>query len=440
MSPIIFDLTRFCYAPPTRAPRGIDRVELEFARYFLTQRNGECWGIVPTPWGTRCLDRDVSWKIVNWSQGNWDVQAPVEADRLFQEIRAAIINRDNSRTSHLRTSENATGSIAGRVLQMIADVGPRVGRSALAATPENAAYLNVGHFGLALDRMIKWLRRRPDVRAMFMLHDVIPVSHTEYVSRKSTRYFRKLLANTARYASDVITTTEAVKRNVVESLSAIGADAINTVSLPLAVSHPFDTRLPPDEQLAAAPYFVFCGQVEPRKNLILLLRVWSELSETLGPAAPLLIIVGARDEASAETIRFLDNCVALQNVVIEAHGLSNEGLARLISSARALLMPSFAEGFGLPIVEALSLGTPIIASDTPVHREVGGEFPTYLSPIDGPGWRDAIIAHCSDVGRERRAVTANYQPRRWRTYFEELEAVIDAPSSTLSYSPAKRSL
>lgn len=440
MSSIIFDLTRFCYAPPTKAPRGIDRVELEFARYFFTQRDGDCWGIVPTPWGSRCLDRDTSWKIVNWSQSKWDVQAPIESDRVFQEIRTAIIKQDTTRKSHFRTSEDVKGNIPGRVFEMIADVGLKIGRSAVATAPANAAYFNVGHFGLALDRMIKWLRRRPDVRAMFMLHDVIPVSHSEYVSQKSTRYFRTLLSNAARYASDIITTTDAVKEHVVEALSAIGANSINMVSLPLAVSHPFDTRLPPDEELGSVPYFVFCGQVEPRKNLILLLRVWNELSELLGAATPLLVIVGARDVASAETIRFLDNCARLQNVVIEGHGLSNDGLARLIGSARALLMPSFVEGFGLPIVEALSLGTPIIASDTAVHREVGGGFPTYLSPIDGPGWRDAVIAHCSDVGRAQRAATANYKPRGWPAYFEELEAVIEGSASTLSYNLARRSL
>jgi glycosyltransferase involved in cell wall biosynthesis len=110
--------------------------------------------------------------------------------------------------------------------------------------------------------------------------------------------------------------------------------------------------------------------------------------------------------------------------VIEIGGLSTPGLRRLLSNACALLMPSFAEGFGLPIIEALALGTPVIASDLPAHREAGGESVTYLSPIDGLGWLAAIKAHVKDRARYR-ARAANCRIRTWPEYLNKLESFLE---------------
>jgi glycosyltransferase involved in cell wall biosynthesis len=89
----------------------------------------------------------------------------------------------------------------------------------------------------------------------------------------------------------------------------------------------------------------------------------------------------------------LDKCSLIKDFVIEIDGLSTPALRQILSGARALLMPSFAEGFGIPIIEALAVGTPVIASDLAAHREVGATSVTYLSPIDGIGWLTAIQAH-----------------------------------------------
>ncbi|KAK0329875.1 hypothetical protein LTR94_035023, partial [Friedmanniomyces endolithicus] len=68
-------------------------------------------------------------------------------------------------------------------------------------------------------------------------------------------------------------------------------------------------------------------------------------------------------------------------------------MAALLAGARALVMPSFAEGFGMPVAEALSLGVPVICSDLAALREVGGNTPDYLDPLDGPGWKAMILDH-----------------------------------------------
>ena len=95
-----------------------------------------------------------------------------------------------------------------------------------------------------------------------------------------------------------------------------------------------------------------------------------------------------------------------------------------VAGARALLMPTFAEGYGLPVVEALALGAPVICSDLPVLRDVGGEAPEYLDPLDGPAWSRAILDYAAPESRRRAAQIARiaaWTPPRWSDHFAAVE-------------------
>jgi glycosyltransferase involved in cell wall biosynthesis len=87
-------------------------------------------------------------------------------------------------------------------------------------------------------------------------------------------------------------------------------------------------------------------------------------------------------------------------------------------------MPSFVEGFGLPIIEALSLGCPVIASDLPVFREIGGQIPTFVDPLDREGWERWIRAFAGDDPERSRQTGCmqNYQSPQWAEHF----AIVDA--------------
>ena len=87
----------------------------------------------------------------------------------------------------------------------------------------------------------------------------------------------------------------------------------------------------------------------------------------------------------------LERCTELRGHVEEVSGCSDQHMHDLMRGAHALLLPSFAEGYGMPVAEALSAGTPVICSDLPALREAGGGVPDFLDPLDGPAWEAHIL-------------------------------------------------
>ena len=117
----------------------------------------------------------------------------------------------------------------------------------------------------------------------------------------------------------------------------------------------------------------------------------------------------------------------MRDHVIAVTGLSTPGLKRLMDNAQAVLMPSFAEGYGLPVHEALAAGAPVIASDIPVFREIGAPGVTLLSPLDGEAWLETVHRLAQSgrspddpVGGRVRA-TAD-----WSDYFGRLDTFVAA--------------
>ena len=150
-----------------------------------------------------------------------------------------------------------------------------------------------------------------------------------------------------------------------------------------------------------------------------------ELARLFGPTTPKLVVAGARGWENENIIDMLERCPTIRDHVIEAPGLATPSLKRLIDNARAVLMPSFAEGYGLPVAEALAAGTPVLASNIPPFRAMGGPAITWLDPLDGLGWLAAIRrlsetpAHWADAQRERPRVAFSRE-----AYFRKVEAFL----------------
>jgi glycosyltransferase involved in cell wall biosynthesis len=179
-------------------------------------------------------------------------------------------------------------------------------------------------------------------------------------------------------------------------------------------------------QLNTSPYFVSIGTIEPRKNHLLLLNLWRRMVEELGPrATPRLVLVGRRGWENENILDMLDRCPGLKGVVEERGHLSDREMWPLVQGARALLMPSFAEGFGLPVIEALKLGAPVLCSDIPAHREIAHPVAEFLDPLDGPSWRRAILDYAAPSSNRRAEQLRRLESWRAPTWEQHVRAALD---------------
>ncbi|NYE56940.1 glycosyltransferase family 4 protein [Carboxydothermus ferrireducens] len=136
-------------------------------------------------------------------------------------------------------------------------------------------------------------------------------------------------------------------------------------------------------------YILTVGSFEPRKNLMSVLIAYEELFQK-GVKLPKLIMVGGNSWKSEELFRRIENSPIKENIFILGY-VSNDDLRRLYNNAICLIYPSLYEGFGLPPLEAMTCGCPVIASNKASLPEVCGDAALYIDPFDIETIKDAII-------------------------------------------------
>jgi glycosyltransferase involved in cell wall biosynthesis len=390
-APIAYDMTRIATRVLNRTPNGIDRIDMAFAQHFLERgRDDRLAMIMMFTGAVRAYNLNAAREVVDAIAGHWGETRDPAGDLGLQTIRRWLAEGPGANpASAFRLSlgrpERATGMVRWTLRH-----GVPIGRSPVTALPLGTRYLNVSQFPIWMPHYLEWLRMRPDVKPAFYVHDMLPLQAPEYFRHKEFRRHEQRLETIARHAAAAIVSTHVVRDALSERLEALGRRDIAMLVAPMPTAPVFHRPPPGETTYDAPPYFVFCGTLEPRKNHLMILHVWRDLVLRLGQAAPKLILVGARGWENENIVDLLDRCQPLSRHVMEVSGLSTPSYAALLRGARALLMPSFAEGYGLPIAEALAAGAPVIASDIPVFREIAGENFLALNPIDGEGWMRAI--------------------------------------------------
>ncbi|MDQ6703024.1 MAG: glycosyltransferase family 4 protein, partial [Pseudomonadota bacterium] len=424
--PVAFDITRLATRVLNLTPNGIDRIDFAFARHFLDPARQDRLAIMMTPLGPRAIAAAAARDIVDGISIHWGEEDKPEHDESYRRIAAWIRGEAAPSPAVQRIARGRPHRTAG-VLRWIGEHGVPLGRSPVAALPEGARYLNVSQFPLWNARYFSWLKERPDVKAFFFIHDLLPIEAPEYFRKAEYERHVRRMINLARFGAGAIVTTEVVKAALKRHLASLGRTGMPILVAPAPVAPIFWRRDPVDPALADNPYFVACGTIEPRKNHLMLLHVWRELVRRDGATAPKLVLIGSRGWENENAVDLLQRCPSISDHVIEAAGLSTPGLKRLLDGARALLMPSFAEGYGLPVAEALAASVPVIASDIPVFRETGGGRIIAVSPIDGEGWLEAIRTMAWSNRPERQTIRAEserYEATAASNYFAEVSTFL----------------
>ena len=287
---------------------------------------------------------------------------------------------------------------------------------------EGRLYLNLGHTGLNDEGFRLWVRRA-GVRPVYFVHDLIPITHPEFCRAGEGHKHRERMRTVLGSAVGVIGNSQAT----LDDLAKFARSEQFPFPSAIAALLGSDALPRPEAKSSAAqtPTFIILGTIEARKNHLMLLHVWSRVIQRLGASAPRLLVIGQRGWECEQVFDLLDRRDILKGAVTEIGRCDDNMLAEHLANARALLFPSLVEGFGLPLVEALRSGTPVIASDLPVFREIGGDIPDYLDPLDAPGWERAIIAYSNEGSRERAEQIrrmSGYQAPTWADHFTAVDS------------------
>jgi glycosyltransferase involved in cell wall biosynthesis len=359
MSEVILDISRLISRVRYSTPSGVDRVEMAYARGLLGRHQDALAFAAVHPTGLYGrLSRNTALAYLDELERRWSSQD----DSPRQRSLASVIPWLSALLPHRAGTRRGGG-----------------------------VYVQASPHHLTRTALVRKILKREQARFLCLVHDLIPIEYPEYARVLGDREHRQRIATIAELADGVIVNSVATGRSlrpwlernsraVDVRVALLGTEAL----APVEPFQPADVR----------PYFVCIGTIEPRKNHLLLLNLWRHLAHTRPPGrVPRLVIVGRRGWENEQVLDMLDRCPGLRGHVEELNGCSDARMAALLRGANALLMPSFAEGYGMPVAEALSVGTPVVCSDLPALREAGGGAPDYLDPLDGLGWQAMILDH-----------------------------------------------
>ena len=379
MQETLIDITRLLHRfINKRLPTGVDRVSLAYIRHY---------GPV-----ARAVFRHNGGKFVFRS---------AESATLFKWVLALGATGSPKPTIY-------KGLIAGCLMQNV----------------ENKFLFNTGHSGLESDDYVTMLRKQK-VRPLFMVHDLIPLTHPQFcrIGEKEKHFMR--LRNAMQVASGIVCNSLAT----MEGLASLCKEhrwlmPPTTVAL-LAPELPESTYT---FRPVLKPYFVFVSTIEPRKNHLMILQLWLKLSEKMGDATPKLVIIGQRGWGFDEISALLKSSAVLGSLVTEISTCSDTDMVNYLKHAQAMVFPSFTEGYGMPVVEALVLGVPVIASDLAVFREFSGDIPEYVS-VDRPDlWAQVITNYTAPDSTMRAAQMVRikvFEAPTWSSHFSRVDLLLD---------------
>jgi glycosyltransferase involved in cell wall biosynthesis len=235
-------------------------------------------------------------------------------------------------------------------------------------------------------------------RQVCTIHDVIPLDNPEWFSSRFSGWYGWLMPRLVHQVAHLITVSEFTRRRVLERFG-LRPGKVTVVPNGLDkrfTPRPFDEITQAREELGIPDgrYLLFLGSLEPRKNLTRLLQAWSSV---LGKVEDdiWLVIAGAKGRSQV----FSD--ARLQAIPQRVHltgYVSEERLPALYSGALAAVYPSLYEGFGLPPLEAMACGTPVVTSNSTAIPEVTGDAALLVDPTSADAIGSAIVRIAQDSG------------------------------------------
>jgi glycosyltransferase involved in cell wall biosynthesis len=234
-------------------------------------------------------------------------------------------------------------------------------------------------------------------------HDLFAVEHPEWFSRAFSRWYSWLWPILLRRVTRIAANSEYTRQRVLERY---GLPEEKVVTCHFAHDERFAPPLTEEVERFRADrglperYLLYLGSVEPRKNLVTLAAAWKKTSAR-AEGVKLVVAGGAARKAVYNAAN--SGAEALDDPTIHRLGyFSDEHLPLLYGGADAFVLPSLAEGFGLPVLEAMACGTPVICSDNTALPEIAGGAAHLVPALEVEAWTETINSVLSDLGLRRR--------------------------------------
>lgn len=263
-------------------------------------------------------------------------------------------------------------------------------------------------------------------RRIITVHDLNFLYYPDYLTAESRRYYADQIAWAVAAADHISADSEATRVDLM-TLLHVPPDKVTTIHL--AANPVYSAGYPPAavaQTLAKyelAPGFLLAvGTLEPRKNLTTLLRAYDRLRREAGVAAP-LVLVGRQGWLYDEVFQTIDR-LGLAPWARHLSGAPDVELAHLYRAAGVLAFPSHYEGFGLPALEAMHGGCPVVVSDRGSLPEVVGRAGVILPPDDADAWAEALARVLSDAEYAGGLRRAGYEQARRFTWEKTAAATL----------------
>lgn len=404
---VLYDITRIISRRRSRIATGIDQIDLQHARAFLDAYGEDCRFVAKVRKRAVMVDRKLAVSLIEALEKTWFHGGEPDALISLKLDFAGVADGLGAWHRLWHRSRLARYFWLGLVTfisEIMVFRRPALQYVARSLSQTNTAYVVASHAGLPGIRGALATLKSSGVRRFHAyIHDIIPIDYPEYTRPGHAEILENYLAELAGIGAAFVANSGDTAARLTKYVARRGWRLGDVpVVYPEFISVPVrdgaaGNKMPPADR-RTPPYFVIVGTIEPRKNHLLLLNIWRDLVQSGQDPVPHLHIVGRRGWENENILDMLDRCAAIRPYVTEHSDLPNHELRPLLEGAQALLMPSFAEGFGLPVTEALQLGVPVIASDLPVFREIAGDSISYRHPLDGEGWQALIV----DMARHSR--------------------------------------
>jgi alpha-1,3-rhamnosyl/mannosyltransferase len=242
------------------------------------------------------------------------------------------------------------------------------------------------------------------VPVVLTIHDVSYARHPEWYPYRRDRLRRAFYRRSARAAAEILTDSEF---SAAEIHAAYGIAPGRITVAPLGVSRDFspagDASLPGELPAGVTPPFLLhVGDLHERRNLAVVVDAVLEARRHFGALPALSLVLAGIDRGVAAGLCEIAREAEAPDAVVMLGVVAEPQLHMLYRSAAALVYPSRYEGFGLPVLEAMASGTPVIGSRAASIPEVLGDAGVLVDPEDTQGWTDAIVDVVKDEHRRRR--------------------------------------